>query len=258
MLTQNPFFSEWRAQRISTGSRNAFVMKTLVIQNCSTEDIGLYEKCLQDSCIEYYIHHAYTGEGFPPANCFDAVIVGGTPISVYDVQKHDFLRKEMAYLDAFVKTDKPYLGICGGGQLLAKLLGAQVRKNSVMEIGGYDIKLTSLGKKHKFFEGFPDYFPVFQWHGDTFDVPKGGKLLAKGKDCKNQAFAYKKSLALQFHLEVDPVNARKWADEYKDELKLVNKTKTQVVKECKLAEKQMKELAYLLVRNFYTVARKPS
>jgi GMP synthase-like glutamine amidotransferase len=231
-------------------------MKVLVIQNCLTEDIGLYENCLQDSGIKYYIYHAYTGEEFPLAECFDALIVGGTPISVYDFQKHDFLRNEMAYLDAIVKTDKPYLGICGGGQLLAKLLGGQVRKNPVPEIGGYEIKLTPLGKKHKFFKGFPDRFPVFQWHRDTFDIPKGGKLLAEGTDCKNQAFSYKKSLALQFHLEADSLNSSKWAEEYKEELKLVNKTKTQIVKECKLAEKQMKELAYLLIRNFFTAAKK--
>jgi GMP synthase (glutamine-hydrolysing) len=229
-------------------------METLVIQNCPTEDIGLYEGYLQDSGIAYHVHHAYTGKEFPPAECFEAFVVGGTPISIYDAHKHDSLKKEMVYLKAVVKRDKPYLGICAGAQLLAKLLGAEVRRNPVMEIGSYNVKLTTAGKKHKFFAGFPDTFPVFQWHGDTFDIPNGGRLLVEGTDCQNQAFSYSNSLGLQFHLEVTSQSASKWADEYRNELKQVGKTKRQVVNEYKIIEKQTRELAYKLINNFFRQA----
>jgi len=229
-------------------------METLVIQNCPTEDIGLYESCLQDSGIEYHVHHAYTGKEFPPADRFEAFVVGGTPISIYDAHKHGFLKKEMAYLKAAMKKDKPYLGICAGAQLPARLLGAEVRRNPVMEIGSYNVKLTPAGKKHRFFTGFPDTFQVFQWHGDTFDIPNGCMLLVEGIDCKNQAFSYNNSLGLQFHLEVTSQAASKWADEYRSELKQVGKTKRQVVNECKIIEKQTRELAYKLIDNFFRQA----
>lgn len=52
-------------------------MDALVIQNCATEDIGLYETCLQDYDIKYRVYHAYVGKAFPSADCFDAFIVGG-------------------------------------------------------------------------------------------------------------------------------------------------------------------------------------
>ena len=230
------------------------LMETLVIQNCRTEDVGLYESYLQDSGIKYHVHYAYTGKEFPSAARFEAFIVGGTPISIYDADRHDFLKREMAYLKTVVERDKPYLGICAGAQLLARLLGAEVRRNPVMEIGSYNVRLTTAGRKHRLFAGFPDTFPVFQWHGDTFDVPNRGRLLVEGTDCQNQAFSYNSSLGLQFHLEVTSQSASKWADEYRSELKQVGKTKRQVVNECKIIEKQTRELAYKLIENFFRQA----
>jgi GMP synthase-like glutamine amidotransferase len=229
-------------------------MEALVIQNCITEDIGLYETCLQNYGIGYRIHHAYVGTAFPSVDRFDAFIVGGTPNPIYDAHRYGFLRREMAYLRKAVENRKPYLGICGGAQLLAKLLGAEVRKNPVMEIGSYDVKLTAAGKKSRFFAGFPDTYPVFQWHGDTFDIPAGAKLLVKGADCRNQAFSYRNSLGLLFHLEVTSQAVSKWADEYRDELERVGKTKKQVVEECKINEEQMGELADKLIKNFFSEA----
>jgi GMP synthase-like glutamine amidotransferase len=230
-------------------------MKALIIQNCKTEGIGLYEEYLKEKDINYSVFHAYTGKRFPPINNFDAFIIGGTPIPAYEAHKHRFLRNEWKYLGKIIELDKPCLSICFGGQLLARLLGARVRKNPVMEIGGYDVKLTQAGKKSEFFKNFPARFPVFHWHGDTFDIPKGARLLVEGIDCKNQAFSYKKAIALQFHLEVTSSEAKEWAEEYKHELKRVNKTKTRVINECKIREKKMKKLAFLFLNNFFLILR---
>ena len=160
----------------------------------------------------------------------------------------------MAYLGKAVKNEKPYFGICGGAQLLAKLSGAEVRKNPVMEIGSYGVRLTAAGKKSGFFAGFPDTFSVFQWHGDTFDIPAGAKLLVRGTDCKNQAFSYGNCLGLQFHLEVTSQAAGKWADQHKNELERTRKTKKQIVNECKIGEGQMRNLACKLIKSFFSRA----
>ncbi len=225
-------------------------MKVLVIQNCKTEGIGLYEEYFKEKEIDYYVFPAYTGIRFPPMKQFDAFIVAGTPISAYEIHKHRFLKNEWRYLKKVIKLNKPYLGICFGAQLLARLLGARVRRNPVMEIGGYEVKLTSDGEKNRFFKGFPNRFPVFHWHGDTFDLPKKAELLVQGVDCKNQAFSYKKAVALQFHLEVTSREASIWADKYRNELKRVNNTKKQVVQEAQTREKKMKKFAFLLLDNF--------
>ncbi len=225
-------------------------MRILVIQNCKTEGIGLYEEYLKEKEIDHYIFPAYSGKRFPPIKQFDAFIVAGTPVSANELHKHRFLKNEWRYLKKVIRLNKPYLGICFGGQLLARLLGAKVRRNPVMEIGGYEVKLTPAGKRNRFFKGFPKRFPVFHWHQDTFDIPRGAKLLVQGVDCKNQAFSYNKALALQFHLEVTSREAGVWADNYRKELKRVNKTKRQVVRESQTREKEMKKLAFLLLDNF--------
>ena len=45
---------------------------------------------------------------------------------------------------------------------------------------------------------------IFQWHGDTFELPEGAVRLASSPLCRNQAFRLEdKIYGFQFHLEVD-------------------------------------------------------
>ena len=224
-------------------------MKTLIIQNCETEEVNLYDY-FKGNNIDYDVFHAYENKDFPDAENYDVFFIGGTPISANDFQKHEFLRREWDYLKGVIKSNKHIFGICFGGQILAKILGAEVRRNHVMEIGGYDVKLTLEGEKDPLFEGFSKEFPVFHWHGDTFDIPPGAKLLVEGKDCKNQAFRFKKAVALQFHLEVDCKEAGKWAKAYPDEMTSLGKTEKQVVDECESMEQETKKLMNKILDNF--------
>jgi len=103
-------------------------MKVLVIQNCKTEGIGLFEEYLKEKGIYYYVFPAYTGKIFPSIKQFDAFIAGGAPISAYELYKYRFLSNEWRYLKKVIQLNKPYVGICFGGQFLARLLGAKVKK----------------------------------------------------------------------------------------------------------------------------------
>jgi GMP synthase-like glutamine amidotransferase len=179
-------------------------MKVLVIQNCKTEGIGLYEEYLKEKGIDYYIFPTYTGKRFPSIKQFDAFIVAGTPISAYELHKYRFLNNEWKYLKKVIKLNKPCLGICFGGQLLARLLGVKVRINPVMEIGGYEVKLTTFGKKNRFFKGFPNRFPVFHWHGDTFDLPKKLNYWFRELTVKTRHSAVTKQLLYSFTLRLLP------------------------------------------------------
>ena len=225
-------------------------LKVLIIQNCATEDAGLYEQYLIDRQINYKVLHPYLGSRFPAVRSYDAFLIGGTPISAYEFQRHSFLRREWRYLKKILQSNKPLLGICFGGQFLARQLGATVCKNPVMEIGGYEVELTSHGRNDPLLNGLPRRFPVFHWHGDTFDIPDRARLLVQGKDCRNQLFRHKNAVAVQFHLEVRPVDAARWADRYADELRKFHKTKETVVKECEDRETRMRSLSYRLMDNF--------
>jgi GMP synthase-like glutamine amidotransferase len=78
------------------------------------------------------------------------------------------------------------------------------------------------------FEGLPKKFPVFQWHGDTFDIPKNAKFLFRGEAVKNQGFSIAKALALQFHLEVKKETVKKWL---KNEKNLTEAEKEEIIEE---------------------------
>ncbi|MEW6412923.1 MAG: type 1 glutamine amidotransferase [Candidatus Zixiibacteriota bacterium] len=225
-------------------------MRVLIIQNCAPEGLGLYEDYLKENKIEHQVFHAYTGKRFPSQKQFDAFIIGGTPLSVREIRRYPFMMNERKYIKKAIAANNPVFGICGGGQLVASALGARVRKNPVMEIGGCQVKLTSDGKKSRFFRGFPSKFEVFHWHGDTFDIPESGKRLAESADCQNQAFAVGKAIGVQFHIEVTAKTASRWSDEYPGELKIVKKSKSRVVRECRAREAGMKKLVYQLMNNW--------
>jgi GMP synthase (glutamine-hydrolysing) len=232
-----------------------FAMKVLIVQNHKAEDLGAFETYLRTHNVNYFVHNAYKNKTFPAITDWDAFIIGGTPISIYDPAKPQWLKEEISCLSKAVVVGKPYLGVCGGGQILASILGAKVKQNPVKEVGGYKANLTPDGEVSPFFKEFPAEFPVFQFHGDTFDVPKGAVLLVEGKDCKNQAFSHGKALSLQLHLEVSSKTAGKWAEEYEKWLGGFGKSKAQIMDECARTEGQMKVLADLLMENFLRVAK---
>jgi GMP synthase (glutamine-hydrolysing) len=224
-------------------------MRVLVIQNCEAETVGLYEAHLRDRGIPYRVHHAYRGGDFPSVGDFDAFIMGGTPLSANSVDEHAFLGREWRFIKELVRADAPYLGICFGAQLLARALGAEVRRCPAMEIGGYEVELTEDGRASPLLKGFPDRFPVFHWHGDAFDVPQAARLLATGEGCPNQAFSRGRALGVQFHLEVTAAEAARWADAYAPELATVGRTRERVVDECRERESAMAALAGALLDN---------
>jgi hypothetical protein len=52
---------------------------------------------------------------------------------------------------------------------------------------------------------------VFQWHGETFDLPSASEWLAWSDACPHQAFRSGNNIyGLQFHLEVTPEMIADW------------------------------------------------
>jgi GMP synthase (glutamine-hydrolysing) len=233
-------------------------MRVLIVQNDETESLGLYERYLKDSRISHTVFHAYDLEpddDFPHAEFYDAFIIGPTPISANDIEDHDFLRREWEFLGALIESGKPVLGVCCGGQMLARRLGAEVRRSPEKEVGGYEVRLTEEGLGDPLFTGFPEEFPVFHWHSDMFEVPPGGSLLAVGDPCPIQAFGLGNVRGVIFHLEIDRREAGRWARAYPAELEAVGKTREKVLEECRERETEMRELAYLLMDNFLDLSQ---
>lgn len=154
--------------------------------------------------------HIYKGDIFPSHDSFDWLVLMGGSMGAYEEDKFPWLRTEKNFLELTLKKQKTILGICLGAQILANVLGAQVKKNAFKEIGWFPVTLTQDGLTSPLFKGIPTTFQAFHWHGDTFDIPKSAKLLASSAACTNQAFATSdnRAIGLQFHLETTWASAQ--------------------------------------------------
>ena len=228
------------------------MQRVLIIQNDSPETLGLYEQYLRENT-DLILIHAYKmkqNQEFPPVDLFSHYVIGPTPISANDALNHEFLREECTYLQDIINSGKPCLGVCCGGQMLAKLFGGEVVKSPRKEIGGYLVKLTEQGAADPLYQGFPEEFPVFHWHSDMFTVPPSGQLLATGKPCPIQSYRKENVWGVIFHLEITSRDAKRWADAYPEEPKVIGKTREQVMAECMETEAEMGKLAERLMQNF--------
>ena len=145
----------------------------------------------------------------------DAVISLGGPMNVYEEDKYPFLKEENVFLRGILERGIPFMGICLGGQLLAKASGSKVGRSPEKEIGFSPVQLTVAGKKDPLFQGVAGPLDVFQWHEDMFEVPAAGTLLASSSVCPNQAFRVGKcAYGVQFHIEITDKSIREWSDEY--------------------------------------------
>jgi GMP synthase (glutamine-hydrolysing) len=222
----------------------------LIIQNHPIESAGRINTFLDEQSIPYETIHPYNGDQFPDLDSHSAIITMGCPTPVSEFQSQEWSRNLFDYLDLIFEKQKSYLGLCYGSQIMAANRGASVLPNDGKEIGVYQVTLNADGKADPLFAGFPETFPVFHWHGDTFGIPAHGKLLARGEICANQALRCGRAVGLQFHLEADLDKLPTWCKEYKYELPDVGKTAEQILSEYGAVAKRVNELCDLLMENF--------
>jgi GMP synthase-like glutamine amidotransferase len=141
-------------------------------------------------------------ERWPDQAAHDAVVSLGSDCSVYG-SPDTWIAQETAFLRAVHDAGVPVLGICFGGQALAKALGGEVAQAPRVEAGWYPIDTAA-----------PDLIPPgpwFRWHEDVFIAPPGARELARN-DIGVLAFVQGQSIGLQVHPEVDVALARRWVE----------------------------------------------
>ena len=169
---------------------------------------GRVGQLLQQRGIKLDIRRPALGDPLPKTlrRHAGAVIFGG-PMSAND--KDEFIKRETDWIGVPLKEQKPFLGICLGGQMLARHLGANVcfHPDGKAEIGYYPIRPTSAG--YDVTPNWPSH--VYQWHREGFDLPNGAELMAEGDIFANQAFRYgPAAFAIQFHAEVTHAMMCRW------------------------------------------------
>jgi len=137
-----------------------------------------------------------------PPEAFDAVFVFGGGMHVDQEDQHPWLREEEDLIKGLLAAELPLLGVCLGGQLIAKAAGAHVGPAAQEEVGWHEVELTPEAAGDPLFAAAPERFDAFQWHSYTFDLPPGGVPLARNP-VGLQAYRLGDSAwGIQFHAEV--------------------------------------------------------
>jgi GMP synthase (glutamine-hydrolysing) len=191
-------------------------MKVLAVQNIECETLGTLDRLLRSDGFEIEIIDAPFDHVPLVPRDYGAIVVLGGPMAVYD--NLDYLLREQELIRSAIKSDTPLLGICLGSQLIAQAAGGRVFKGSRKEIGLEKVFLTPTGRSGIFRDSDGrDAMKVFQWHGDTYDLPSSASVLARS-DLYPQAFRIGSAVGIQFHLEVDKQMINRWIQEYRKEL----------------------------------------
>jgi len=141
---------------------------------------------------------------FPDLRDYDVIVPLGAPWGAWDdACIGNWLTPEIEWIRAAVTSGKPVLGICFGGQLIARAMGGSVAPAPKGEIGWTSIwserpELVSNG-------------PWFQFHYDRWQLPPGAIEIARNP-VASQAFLINNSLAVQFHPELNAAGLQGWLD----------------------------------------------
>ncbi|MHB2020406.1 MAG: type 1 glutamine amidotransferase [Candidatus Xenobia bacterium] len=162
---------------------------------------------LQARQVEFQFIEAWQSPQYPDLAPGDAVIALGGPPSVCRLWEPDyetpFMIYEAGFLGLAMALELPFLGICLGHQLRARMDMNAVESDQLV-FGVQPIDLTPEGRRHWLFEGMPERFWVYQHHRDHVkSAADGATILANSPTCPVEAVAWdERSVSVQFHPEV--------------------------------------------------------
>lgn len=198
-------------------------MEAVVLQHVWCETPGYFEDLLTQRGYHMNVVELDDGEPLPDPGEVDLALVLGGPMSVNDEATSPFLVAEKEWIADVVNAGRSYFGVCLGAQLLSASFGGAVTTGQRPEVGVMPVMLTDAGRLDPVLGELGATFDVLQWHGDTFEVPEGGTLLAGSPAFAHQAFSYgSAAYGVQFHLEVTRGMVESWAmiPEYADYLEV--------------------------------------
>ena len=195
-------------------------MNVLIVKNIAAEGPGTIEDHLRSQGLSSTVVDLRRGDPIPDPASFTHLVIMGGPMAVYEMHLHQHLKNEALLIEQAIKDGKSVLGVCLGAQMIAHVLGARVYAGGRQEIGWYEVELSDAALLDPVMA--PLAMPgrqaaqVFQWHGDTFDLPVGAVRLASSRLYQNQAFRFSDRVyALQFHIEVTPSIVHGWLEHEK-------------------------------------------
>jgi len=133
---------------------------------------------------------------------YAAVMVFGGAMHPDQDAEHPWLADELAFIRETIDHRVPLFGVCLGGQLIARAMGAHVGPAASAEVGWHEVGLNEAGLADPVLGVLPGRVDAFQWHYYGFGLPEGAVLLAEN-DAALQAYRLgERTWGVQFHPEV--------------------------------------------------------
>jgi len=183
-------------------------LRVLILQHEEPTPPGLVTRWLDQHRADVETFRIDIDDREVDPTAYDLVVSLGSEFAAFDDTK-PFVPREVELMRRAVDADVPVLGLCFGGQLLARVLGGEVFRSDDSEIGWLPVRSNDPALVP---EG-----PWFQWHFDSFTLPPGATLIAES-DAGPQAFTSGRSLGLQFHPEITQEIMDDWVRVYRHEL----------------------------------------
>jgi GMP synthase-like glutamine amidotransferase len=188
-------------------------MRFLVFQHVAVEHPGIFREFWRDDGVAWDAVEFDAGGTIPRLEDYDALLVFGGPMDVWEEDLHPWLAPEKAAIRRWVlELEKPYLGVCLGHQLLADALGGEVGKMERSEVGIVEVAMTDAGRADPLMCGLPDRLEVLQWHGaEVKRLPPAAVTLVSNPACPVQALRVGQSAyGVQYHVEIEADTVRNW------------------------------------------------
>ncbi|RUW22368.1 GMP synthase [Mesorhizobium sp. M4B.F.Ca.ET.215.01.1.1] len=191
-------------------------MRVLVVQNFDNEGLGQIGAALVEAGADIDLRKPCNGEALPGhSGEHDAMVVLGGAQNALDDELCPYFPELLDLTRDFADRDRSVLGICLGGQLLARAFGGENQIGGATEFGWHQVSLTPAAKTDPVLAALPENFPIFEWHDDTFVLPQNAVRLAGSAVAENQAFRLGRAVyGFQFHFEADTPMVRDWSTSF--------------------------------------------
>ena len=183
-------------------------LRALIVQHEAPTPPGLVSDWLAQRAAGVDVLRIDLEDHVPDPRDYDLIVSLGSEFPAFD-DSVPFIGRETQLIQQAASADVPFLGLCFGGQLMARVLGGRSFRANRSEIGWLPVRTND---PELVGEG-----PWFQWHFDSFTLPPGARLIAE-TDVGPQAYVIGRSLGLQFHPEVSPEIMDAWVGAYRHEL----------------------------------------
>ncbi|MGH2857865.1 MAG: type 1 glutamine amidotransferase [Solirubrobacteraceae bacterium] len=148
---------------------------------------------------------------------YGALIAFGGGMQADQEDLHPWLAAALDALREALRRDLPALGVCLGGQMLARAAGGDVGPAPRAECGWREVELTDDAAGDPLLGGLPRRLQVFQWHSYSFGLPSGATPLASSEVCLQAFRVGERAWGLQWHPEVTAESVLLWGREYPPE-----------------------------------------